>query len=156
MRQESERVLAELTDDVRGWDNARAALATALGVRDACDRRKARRVLDATGGLGSRRWEADARRRGVATAAEALRYARAMRAAPAVQAAIDEQNRSLEDADRAVTVACAAVATAAAALVTYGPIGAKAAGVTLFELTRLAGALPRAEGIAVGEERSRA
>jgi hypothetical protein len=153
MRHETERVLAELTANVQGWVEARAALATALQFRDAADRRTARRVLDATGGLGLRRWEADARRRGVATAAEALRHARALRIAPAVQAAIDEQQRSLEDAGRAVTIARAAVATAAAALVAYGPIGATAAGVTPVELTRLAEAADR---IAVEEERSRA
>ncbi len=123
---------------VERWQMAFDGWRRASVRRDRLAARAARDVVRATGGLGVRRWEAACRRRRIHTAADAAVVARAVRARPAVDAALraEQQVRAAEDA--AVTAARFELASATRAVIELGRLAEQLTGLDSAELARLA------------------
>lgn len=120
------------------WEAAYRTWQQAIACRDDVVARAERRIVDATGGLGLRRFEQARHRRRIYTTAEALMVARAVRARTAVDAAIAELHRARESADSVVMAARLELADATKHLLRYGSLAETLTGLEPAELRRLA------------------
>jgi hypothetical protein len=120
------------------WATAHEAWQAALRVRAREVARAERRLVDATGGLGLRRWESACRRRRIITVADAQLRSRAVRVRPAVAAALAERDRVVVHTDAAAASARAELAVRSARLLSYGRLGVSLSGVSAGELAQLA------------------
>jgi hypothetical protein len=97
-----------------------------------------RKLLAATGGLSVARFEAVCRRRSVRSVIEAKQKAAAIRARPAVEAAVSERDRRIAAADAAVLSARVVLAEASKIVLGYGTAGPPLVGRRREELRRFA------------------
>ncbi len=123
---------------VERWQLALDGWRRATVRRDRLVARAAQDVVRATGGLGVRRWEAACRRRRIHTAADAAVVARAVRARPAVGAAVRTEQRVRATEDAAVTSARVELAAASRAVVELGRLAEQLTGLDSAELAWLA------------------
>lgn len=134
---------ATIAEVAAAWQLAYGRWEQALEARHAAVERAERRIRRATGGRSVARWEAVCRRRTIHTVDEAKDKALALRARPAVAAAVGERDRLVAAADTVVLAARIELAAASRALSRYGTVGACLVGVTSAELARLARRRPR-------------
>lgn len=102
-----------------------------------------RRLTEATGGLSVARFEVLCLRRRARCVSDAKAKAWAIRAKPAVEAAVAERTRVLADADAELLAARADLAVATKALFRYGTVGLDMIGLGPSDLRRLARRPPR-------------
>jgi hypothetical protein len=138
VREEVRTAVEQLTDAAEHWRLAYDDWQRAIRVRDTVAKRMDRRVTKATGGLSVARFEATWRRRSFHDIEDAKAKARAIRARPAVEAAIAERDRVVAGEDAKVRAARIAVTEASKVLVRYGALGADTIGQSASELRRLA------------------
>jgi len=138
VQDELRAAVEQIADADERWRHAYDDWQRAVRVRDRLCERMERRVANATGGLSVARWEAVCRRRSFQTVEDAKRKARAIRARPAVEAAIAERDLVLAAEDAKVLAARIALAEASKAMARYGTLGADMIGQTAAELRRLA------------------
>lgn len=131
-------VASEVAGASERWMLAHAAWLAATRRRQQAVNRAERRVVAATGGLGIPGWEATQRRRRIRSAVEARAVAVAVRARPAVAAALDELARVVAEHDAAVRQAEAVLAAASQAALDRGSLAAELCRVDDGELRRLA------------------
>ena len=138
-RESDVAVVAEgLAEAARRWREAYQAWESAVRRQEALVSRYDAMVLAATGGLGLESWRAACRRRRVLTVADAKLRARALRARPAVVAAMAEGAKALAEQEAAVDGAREVLRRASEELAPFGYLGATAGGTELVELLRLA------------------
>ena len=138
MRSEMLAAIDALTEASDAWQCANQAWQQAVEHRERVIARAESQVVRATGGLGLRQWEAACRRRRVNTGAEASMVARAVRARPGVQVAVEEADRLRAAEDAAVLAASLELAEATKRVLGYGRLGQQLTGMTSAELCRLA------------------
>ena len=138
VREEIRAAAEQLTDAAEHWRLAYDDWQRAIRVRDTVAKRMDRRVTKTTGGLSVARFEATCRRRFFHDIEDAKAKARAIRARPAVEAAIAERDRVVAVEDAKVLAARIAVAEASKVVVRYGALGADTIGQSASELRRLA------------------
>ncbi len=138
VREEIRAAAEQLTDAAEHWRLAYDDWQRAIRVRDTVAKRMDRRVTKATGGLSVARFEATCRRRFFHDIGDAKAKARAIRARPAVEAAIAGRDRVVAIEDAKVRAARIALAEASKVLVRYGALGADTIGQSAPELRRLA------------------
>jgi hypothetical protein len=127
-----------LAEDAERYERAYGAWKRGLAHRDRLVAAAEQRVLDATGGLGQRRWELACARRRINTGNEALMVARAIRARPAVEAAVANLGQVRRREEAVVAAARVELAEAAKVLGGYGQLGARLSGLSPAALRRLA------------------
>lgn len=128
----------ELASDAERWWAAYEGWLRAGRVRDLKVKEAERNLVSATGGLGFSRWEVACRRRRIATVDDGRLRARAVRARPAVEAALSACKRVVAKQEAAVLVARSELAKASRQVARYGTVGAMALGLSVGELRRLA------------------
>lgn len=127
-----------LAEDAGRYEHAYATWEAAVARRDRLVAAAERRVMSATGGLGYRRWELACARRRINTRDEARMVARAIRARPAVQAAVADLEQVRQSEEAAVLEARVELAEVAKVLSGYGQLGAQLSGLSSSELRRVA------------------
>ncbi len=120
VREEMRAAAEQFTDAAAHWRLACDDWQRAIRVRDAVAKRMDRRVTKTTGGLSVARFEATCRRRFFHDIEDAKAKARAIRARPAVVAAIAERDRGVAIEDAKVRAARIAVTEASKVLVRWG------------------------------------
>jgi hypothetical protein len=128
----------ELATDAERWRAAYEGWLRAGRVRDRKVKEAERNLVVATGGLGLAHWEAACRRQRIVTVDDARLRARAVRATPAVEAALSACERVAVEQQEAVIVTRSELAEASKQMVLYGAVGAMALGLSAAELRRLA------------------
>jgi len=118
-------VAGELAALAVAWDEARTALAAAERRRGKALRSADRAVRAATGGVGERRWRIALERRRFHDVADAVEHARALRARPAVEAAVAVREQVRAEQDERVDEATQRVDALAERLAGYGLLGAR-------------------------------
>ena len=118
-------VAGELAGLAVAWDEARTALSMVERRRGKALRRAERAVRAATGGVGERRWRAALERRRFHDVADAVDHARALRARPAVEAAVAAREQVRAEHDELVDEARRKLDALAERLAGYGPLGAR-------------------------------
>ncbi|MDA8045092.1 MAG: hypothetical protein M0Z30_07635 [Actinomycetota bacterium] len=129
---------ATIADVAAAWQLAYGSWVQAVQDQHAAVERAERRIRRATGGRSLARWEAVCRRRTIHTVDEAKDKALALRARPAVAAAVGERDRLAAALDAVVLAARIELAAASRALSRYGTVGACLVGIAPGELARLA------------------
>ncbi|MGH9063102.1 MAG: hypothetical protein ACRDZQ_03515 [Acidimicrobiales bacterium] len=142
VRAEVVAVAEGLVDEADAWRAAYERWQRAVARREREVARAEHRLVAATGGLGPHRWQQACHRRRILTVADARLRARAIRARPAVEAALVEQDRALAEAEAAVAAARRALAVESKLMQNYGALGASLTGLTTAELARLARRVP--------------
>jgi len=128
----------QIADAGEGWRRAYDDWQVALAERDRIARRMQRRVEQAAGGLSAARFELTCRRRYFHDVTDAKRKAAALRARPAVEAAVAERDRMLADADARVLATRTVLAEESKTMAGYGAVGLGFTGLSAAELRRLA------------------
>jgi hypothetical protein len=128
----------EIASAVVQWRRAYDSWQQAIKVRGRCCEQMEHRITNATGGLSVARFEAVCRRRYFHDVEAAKAKARAIRARPAVEAAIAEQDRVVAVEDAKVLAARIIFAEASKAIARYGTLGLHMIGQSAPELRRLA------------------
>lgn len=105
VRDEVLEAVGEIVEVAGRWRRSYDDWQRALKDRDRVAERMERRVTKATGGLSAARFEVACRRRSFHDIDDAQRKARAIRARPAVEAAVAERDRVIADADARVLAA---------------------------------------------------
>lgn len=131
-------VASQVAAAAERWLSANATWVAATRRRQRAVVRAQRRVVAATGGLGVAGWEAACRRRRIRSAAEARAVAVAVRARPAVEAALTEQARVVAEHDAALHRAEASMAAASQMVLDLGSLAVGLCGVDGAELRRWA------------------
>ena len=93
-------------------------------------------LVAATGGLGLDRWRAALRRRRFRTIEDAKLKAKALRARPAVEAALAELDSIVSDRDAEVAAAASRLGQCSERVISYGRLGAVVTGMPIAELAR--------------------
>jgi hypothetical protein len=127
-----------LAKDAGRYERAYGAWERAVAHQDRLVAVAERRVVDATGGLGQRRWELACARRRINTRDEARMVARAIRARPAVETAVAKLEQVRRHEEAVVAAARVELAEAAKVLGGYGQLGAQLSGLSPAALRRLA------------------
>lgn len=122
---EAAEVAGELAVLAVAWDEARTALTMAERRRGKALRSADRAARAATGGVGERRWRAALERRRFHDVADAVDHARALRARPAVEAALAARQQVRAEEDARVDEARRQVDALAERLAGYGPLGTR-------------------------------
>jgi hypothetical protein len=138
MRAELKSTIAVIADEARRFRRSHDAWLAAVASQGRLVERSERRIAEATGGLRVDQWDARRRRRRVNSAADSRAVARAVRAEAEVWRAVTDAHHVRATGDDAVRTARADLASAARALLRYGPLGERFAGVGLEELRHLA------------------
>jgi hypothetical protein len=132
-------MLAErMVEEADRWAAAHEAWHAAVRARIREVARAERRLVDATGGLGLRRWQIACRRRRIITVNDAQLRSRAVRARPATEATLAERDRVVARMDASLATAGTELAMRSAQLLSYGRLGVSLSGMTARELVRLA------------------
>jgi hypothetical protein len=139
-------VCARMADDVESWQEAHRDWKLACSRRDEDVLRAHKRLLAATGGLGYARWRAVLRRRRFRTVGDAKLKATALRARPAVEAALAELRSVVSGRDAEVSAAASRLGQCSRRVTAYGNLAAVATATPLEELRRLARLAPRGSG----------
>lgn len=142
VRPEVVSVCDRLAEDAEGWREAYRAWQQACARRDQRLSQAERQVMAATGGLGYARWRAVLHRRRFRTIEDAKLKARALRARPAVEAAVAERDRNVRDGDADVDGAAFRLAEISGRVTVYGNLAERATGTPVGELRRLARLCP--------------
>ncbi len=138
VRDEVRAAAVQMTDAAEGWRLAYGDWQRAVKARDRLCQQMERRVTNATGGLSVARFEAVCRRRSFHDVEAAKAKAWAIRARPAVEAAVAERDRVLDSEDAKVLVARITLAKASKTMARYGTLGLDMIGQSAPELRRLA------------------
>ena len=138
VRDEVRAAAVQMADAAEGWRLAYDDWQRAVKARGRLCGQMERRVVNATGGLSVVRFEAVCRRRSFHDVEAAKAKARAIRARPAVEAAIAEQDRVVAVEDAKVLAARIIFAEASKAIARYGTLGLHMIGQSAPELRRLA------------------
>jgi len=138
VRDEVREAVEQIADAGERWRRAYDDWLVAVTERDRLAGRMERRVREAAGGLSVARFEVACRRRYFHDVEDARRKAVALRARPAVTAAVAERDRVLAAADAKVVAARMVLAEASNAMAGYGTVGLDMIGVSAPELRRLA------------------
>jgi len=138
VRPELEAVAEELAEKFERWEAAHLAWQEARDLQSLEVGRARRRVVAATGGLGPHRWKQACAKQRFRTVADAKSKASALRARPAVEAALAMLRDTATEHDTAVEVARLKLAVASQRMLSLGPLGIRATGLSVYELRRLA------------------
>lgn len=138
VRDEVRAAAQQIADAGEGWGRAYDDWQRAVKVRDRLSERMDRRLTKAAGGLSVARWEVLCHRRYFHDVDDAKRKAAAIRAKPAVQAAVAERDRLLAAEDAKVLAARIELAEASKTMARYGAVGLDVIGQSAPELRRLA------------------
>jgi len=138
VRAEVRAAVEQLAEAAEQWRLAYGDWQRATRVRDTVAKQMQRRVTKATGGLSVARFEVICRRRSFHDVEDAKAKARAIRARPAVNAAVAERDRAVALEDAKVRAARIALGEASKAIARYGTLGADTIGQSVPELRRLA------------------
>ncbi len=133
----------ELASDAQDWWAAHEAWLRAAKARDRKIMDAERKLLAATGGLGLAYWESACRRKRIVNVEDARLKARAVRARPAVEAALSARELVLAEQEAATLSARLVLAEASRRMARYGVVGAGALGLSVGELRRLGRRPPR-------------
>ena len=128
----------QMADAAAGWRLGYDDWQRAVKARGRLCQQMERRVTNATGGLTVVRFEAVCRRRSFHDVDDAKGKARAIRARPAVEAAIAERDRVLATEDAKVLAARITLAEVSKTMARYGTLGLDMIGQSAPELRRLA------------------
>jgi len=136
--QDALRAAAEqIADAAEEWRRAYDDWQRAINLRDRLCEQMDRRVTNAAGGLSVARFEATCRRRYFHDIEDAKAKARAVRARPALHAAIAERDEVRAAADVKVLAARIVLAEASKKMARFGTFGAEMIGLGETELRRL-------------------
>ena len=135
-----------MAEDAESWHEAHRDWKLACSRRDEQVLRAREQVVAATGGLGFDRWHAALRRRRFRTIEDAKLKAKALRARPAVEAALAELNRIFSDGDAEVSAAASRLGQCSERVISYGNLAAIVTGMPIAELRRLARLAPYGTG----------
>jgi len=138
VRDEVREAVEQIADAGEGWRHAYANWQATVTERDRLAGRMERRVREATGDLSVAAFEVACRRRYFHDIKDARRKAVAIRARPAVTAAVAERDRVLAVADAKVVAARMVLAEASNAMAGYGTVSLDMIGLSAPELRRLA------------------
>ena len=138
VRDEVRAAAVEMAGAAEAWRDAYDRWRRAVKARDRLSEQMERRVANTTGGLRVARFEAVCRRSYFHDVGAAKVTARAIRARPAVAAAIAERDRVLGAADAKVLAARLTLAEASKAMARYGTLGLDMIDQSASELRRLA------------------
>jgi len=138
VRDEVREAVDRIADAGEGWRHAYDDWQATATERDRLAGRMERRVREATGGLSVAAFEVACRRRYFHDIKDAKRKAAAIRARPAVTAAVAARDRVLAVADAKVVAARINLAEASKAMAGYGTVGLDMIGLSAPELRRLA------------------
>jgi len=138
VRAEVREVVEKIADAGEGWRHAYDDWQATVRERERLAGRMERRVREATGGLSVAAFEVACRRRYFHDVKDAKRKAAAIRARPAVTAAVAERDRALAVADAKVVAARINLAEQSKAMAGYGTVGLDMIGLSALELRRLA------------------
>ena len=138
VRDDVRAAAVQMADAAGGWRHAFDDWQRAVKARDRLCEQMERRVTNATGGLSVARFEAVCRRRYFHDVEAAKAKARAIRARPAVEAAIAERDRVADSEDAKVLAARTTLAKASKTMARYGTLGLDMIGQSAPELRRLA------------------
>ena len=128
--------------DAESWHEAHRDWKLACSRRDEQVLRARERVVAATGGLGLGRWQAALRRLRFRTIEDAKLKAKALRARPAVEAALAELNSIVSDGDAEVSAVASRLAKCSERVTSYGNLAAIVTGMPIAELHGLARLAP--------------
>ena len=137
LRVEVRAAAVQMADAAENWRHAYDDWQRAVKARGVVAERIDRRITKATGGLSVTRFEAVCRRRSFHDVEAAKAKARAIRARPAVAAAIAERDRVLGAEDAKVLAARDTLAEASKTMARYGTVGLDMIGQSARELRRL-------------------
>ena len=151
VRAEVALVCQRLAEDAESWHEAHREWTLACSRRDEQVLEAWKRVAAATGGLGLTRWRAALRRRSIRTVEDAKLKAKALRARPAVEAALADLGSVISERDAEVSAAVSRLGDSSKRIASYGKLAAVATGVSTAQLRRLArldpeSTLPRSTG----------
>jgi len=138
VRDEVREAVEKIAHAGEGWRHAYDDWQATVTERDRLAGRMERRVREATGGLSVAAFEVACRRRYFHDVKDAKRKAAAIRARPAVTAAVAERDRVLAVAAVKVVAARVNLAEESKAMAGYGTIGLDMIGVSAPDLHRLA------------------
>lgn len=138
VRAEVADVVKRLVDEADWWRATYTSWQRANNLRDRKVAQAERKLLTATGRLGMRRWEAARARHSFHGVSDAVAHAKAIRACPAVNAALAERDRVVAEQDDTVFQARAVLAAASQVMVSRGLIGVRLTGLRAEDLARLA------------------
>jgi hypothetical protein len=138
VRDEVRKAVEKIADAGEGWRRAYDNWQKAVRERNRLAGRMERRVKEATGGLSVAAFEVACRRRYFHDVKDAKSKAAAIRARPAVTAAVAERDRLLAGADAKVVAARMVLAEESKAMAGYGTVGLDMTGLGAPELRRLA------------------
>lgn len=144
VRDEVREAVEEIVEVADDWKRAYDEWQRAVKERDLAVERMERRVTRAAGGISVARWEVVCRRRSFHDIDDAKRKARAIRARPAVEAAVVERDRVVADADAKVLAARIELAHPSKAVARYGRTGLDMTGQSATDLRRLSRLPPSA------------
>jgi hypothetical protein len=123
-----------MAEDAESWHEAHRDWKLACSRRDDQVLRARERVVAATGGLGLGRWQAALRRRRFRTIEDAKLKAKALRARPAVEAALTELNSIVSDRGAQVSAAASRLGKCSERVTSYGNLAAVVTGMPISEL----------------------
>ena len=135
-----------MAEDAESWHEAHRHWKLACSRRDEDVLRARERVVAATGGLGLGRWQAALRRRRFRTIEDAKFKAKALRARPAVEAALAELDGIVSHHDAEVSAAVFRLGQCSERVTSYGNLAAIITGMSLAELRGLARLAPHRTG----------
>jgi hypothetical protein len=137
VRAEVALVCDQMAEDAESWLGAHRHWKLACSRRDEDVLRARERVVAATGGLGLGRWQAALRRRRFRTIEDAKLKAKALRARPAVEAALAELDSIVSHHDAEVSAAVSRLGQCSERVISYGNLAAVVTGMPIAELRRL-------------------
>lgn len=135
-----------MAEDAESWREAHRDWKLACSRQDEAVLRARERVIAATGGLGIGRWRAALRRRRFRTIEDAKLKAKALRARPAVEAALAELDSIISDRGAQVAAAASRLGQCSERVISYGRLGAVVTGMPIAELRGLAHLAPHGTG----------
>lgn len=127
-----------MAEDAESWLGAHRHWKLACSRRDEDVLRARERVVAATGGLGLGRWQAALRRRRFRTIEDAKLKSKALRARPAVEAALAVLDSIVSHHDAEVSAAASRLGQCSERVTSYGNLAAIVTGMSLAELRGLA------------------
>ena len=145
VRAEIALVCDRMAEDAESWHEAHRHWKLACARRDEQVLRARERVVAATGGLGLRLWQAALRRRRFRTIEDAKLKAKALRARPAVEAALAELDCIVSDRGAEVSAAACRLGQCSGRVTSYGELAAVVTGMPIPELRGLAHLAPQGD-----------
>jgi hypothetical protein len=127
-----------MAEDAESWREAHRDWELACSRRDEQVLRAQERVFAATGGLGLGRWQAALRRRRFRSIEDAKLKAKALRARPAVEAALAELDSIVSGRGAEVSAASSRLGKCSERVTAYGNLAAVVTGMPVAELRGLA------------------